>query len=60
MLLAQPLIYLTLGLCWGLTAFGRIVSMLSDNGNTIYNWIWLLLELVLAGLALGYALGFVP
>ena len=60
MLLAQPLIYLTLGLCWGLTAFGRIVSMLSDNGNTIYNWIWLLVELVLAGLALGYALGFVP
>lgn len=58
-LLAQPLIYLTLGLCWALTAFGRIVSMLSDNGNTIYNWFWLLLETVLAAVVLGYALGFV-
>lgn len=59
-LLAQPLIYLTLGACWALAAFGRIVSMLSDNGNTIVNWIWLALETVLAGLVLAFALGFVP
>lgn len=58
-LLAQPLLYLALGLCWGLTAFGRIISMLSDNGNGIYNWLSLVLEIALAALALGYALGLV-
>lgn len=58
-LLAQPLVYLTLGICWALTAFGRIVSMLSDNGNTVYNWAWLAAETVLAALALAFALGLV-
>jgi len=58
-LLAQPLLYLTLGLCWALTAFGRIISMLSDDGNTIYNWMWLAIEIALAALAMSFALGFV-
>lgn len=58
-LLAQPLIYLTLGLCWALTAFGRIISMLSDDGNTLSNWLWLALEIALAALVLSFALGFV-
>ena len=59
-LLAQPLIYLTLGACWALTAFGRIVSMLSDDGNTVLNWFRLVVEIVLAGLVLAFARGFVP
>lgn len=58
-LLAQPLLYLALGLCWGLTAFGRIISMLSDDGNTVHNWIWLAVEIVLAVLVLGFAVGFI-
>lgn len=58
-LLAQPLLYLTLGLCWGLAAFGRIISVLSDNGNTAWNWLRLVIEAALAALALSYALGFV-
>jgi hypothetical protein len=58
-LLAQPLLYLALGLSWGFTAFGRLVSILSDRGNTIYNWISLIVELVLAALPLAFALGFV-
>lgn len=58
-LLAQPLLYLTLGACWALTAFGRIISMLSDNGNTLVNWLWLAAEIALAALALSFALGFV-
>ncbi len=58
-LLAQPLLYLALGACWALAAFGRMVSMLSDGGNTPYNWFVLLIQLVLAGLALSFALGFV-
>lgn len=60
LLLAQPFIYMTLGLSWLFTAFGRIVSMLSDRGNTLYNWVSLVLELVLALLALVFALGLVP
>ena len=58
-LLAQPLLYLALGMCWALTAFGRIISMLSDRGNTIFNWLWLAIEIVLAALALGFAVGFI-
>jgi hypothetical protein len=58
-LLAQPLLYLALGLSWGFTAFGRLVSILSDRGNTVYNWISLVIELVLAALPLAFALGFV-
>lgn len=58
-LLAQPLLYLTLGLCWALTAFGRIVSMLSDGGNTLANWIWLVVEVALAAMVLAFAIGFV-
>jgi hypothetical protein len=59
-LLAQPLLYLALGFAWGFAAFGRIISMLSDRGNTLYNWAWLVVELVLAALPLAFALGFVP
>ena len=58
-LFAQPLVYLALGLCWATAAFGRFVSMLSDRGNTLYNWVRLLLEAVLGGLALVFALGLV-
>jgi hypothetical protein len=60
LLLAQPFIYMTLGLSWLFTAFGRLVSMLSDRGNTFYNWVSLVLELVLALLPLGFAFGLVP
>ncbi|MHB2267744.1 AGROH133_08824 family phage infection protein [Aliihoeflea sp. PC F10.4] len=57
-LLAQPLLYLTLGACWALTAFGRVVSMLSDRGNTPYNWVALIVEIVLGALPMAFALGF--
>lgn len=56
-LLAQPLVYIALGLAWLFTAFGRLVSMMSDRGNTLYNWISFLIELVLALLPLGFAFG---
>ena len=58
-LFAQPLIYLALGLCWAVAAFGRFVSMLSDGGNTPYNWLRLILEGGLGALALVFALGLV-
>lgn len=49
-LLADFHLYLMIGLGWLLSAFGRIISMLSDNANNMYNWISLILELVLAGM----------
>jgi uncharacterized membrane protein HdeD (DUF308 family) len=57
LLLAQPFIYMTLGVCWLLAAFGRVVSMLSDRGNTVYNWAWVIVELVAGALPLGFSLG---
>lgn len=48
---------LALGLCWLMTAFGRMVSMLSDNANNLYNWISLIVELMLAALPLSVAFG---
>ena len=59
LLLAQPLLYMALGFSWLFTAFGRIVSMMSDQGNRLSNWLWLVVDLALAGLALAFSLGFV-
>ena len=50
---------LALGLCWLMTAFGRMVSMLSDDANNVYNWISLCVELMLAALPLSVAFGLV-
>ncbi|MDH6231541.1 uncharacterized membrane protein HdeD (DUF308 family) [Mesorhizobium soli] len=58
-LLAQPLLYMALGFSWLLTAFGRMISMLSDHGNKLYNWVWLLVALVLGALPLAFAFGLV-
>lgn len=55
----QPLLYLALGAAWIATAFGRLVSMLSDKGLTVVNWLFIVVELALAAAALAYGLGFV-
>ena len=59
-LFAQPVLWIALGVSWGFTAFGRLISMLSDNGNTLFNWISVIIEAGLAAMPLAYALGFVP
>ena len=59
LLLAQPFLYVALGLSWALTAFGRVVSMLSDGGNRLYNWVALGVEILLAAGALLFAFGFI-
>ncbi len=59
LLFAQPLIYLALGAGWAFTAFGRIVSILSDRGVTGYNIVSVAIGVVLAALPLLYGLGFV-
>ena len=60
LLFAQPFLYMALGFSWTFTAFGRIVSMLSDRANTVLNWFWFVLELLLAALPIGFAFGFLP
>lgn len=59
-LFAQPMLYIALGVSWALTVFGRIVSMMSDKGNTLYNWVSVAVEIVLAALPLAFAFGLVP
>jgi hypothetical protein len=59
-LLAQPLLYMALGFGWAFTAFGRLVSMLSDKGVTLYNICAFVVEIVLVGLPLAFAFGFLP
>jgi len=56
----QPFLYMALGASWGFTAFGRIISMMSDAGNTPYNWVALVLEIALAVMPLAFVFGFVP
>ncbi len=58
-LFAQPLLWVTLGICWGFTAFGRLISMLTDRGNTVYNWISIIIEISLALMPLAFAYGYV-
>ncbi|MBC7280831.1 DUF4345 family protein [Hoeflea sp.] len=59
LLFAQPLIYLALGTGWAFTAFGRIVSVVSDRGLTGYNLVSVAIEAILAALPLLYGLGLV-
>lgn len=59
-LLAQPLLYMALGASWAFTAFGRLIAMMSDDANTPYHWVAILLDVALAALPLAFAFGFVP
>jgi cytochrome c biogenesis protein CcdA len=58
-LLAQSPLWIALGVSWGFTAFGRLISMLSDDGNTLFNWISVAMEAALALMPLAYALKFI-
>ena len=55
----QPFMQMTLGAGWIFVAFGRLVSILSDDASTFGNWLWLLVNLVVAGACLGPAFGLV-
>lgn len=58
-LFAQPLLYLALGAGWAFTAFGRIISMLSDRGATPYNFVSVVIEALLAAAPVLYGLGMI-
>ena len=55
----QPLLYLALGGGWAFTAFGRIISMMSDRGVTFYNLVSVVIEVLLAAGPLLYGLGWI-
>ncbi|MDY8110096.1 DUF4345 domain-containing protein [Fulvimarina sp. 2208YS6-2-32] len=55
----QMFIQLCLGAGWLMSGFGRFVSILSDDGASLLNWVILLVMLALAGAALAPALGFI-
>lgn len=59
LLFAQPFLWIALGACWAFTVFGRLISMLSDRGNTVYNWFMVIIEMALAAAPLAFAFGFI-
>lgn len=58
-LFAQPFLYVALGVAWALDAFGRAISIMSDDGNTLYGWTLLVFALVMAILPLAFAIGLI-
>lgn len=58
-LMAQFFLWFALGVCWAIAAFGRIISILSDGGNTPFNWIAFLVDVLLAAGPLLYVFGFI-
>lgn len=59
LMVGQDWTYLALGAAFALAAFGRILSMLSDSGNTVVNWLYLIVQIVLSALPLAYVFGFI-
>lgn len=59
MMFDQPFVQLCLGAGWLMSAFGRLVSILSDSGATALNLLILLVMLVQAGLTLLPAFGMI-
>jgi len=59
LLLAQPMVYLAFGAAFGLSVFGGILSMLSDGGATMRNFLLLVVHFLLSALALSYVFGLV-
>lgn len=57
LMLAQPTLYLAFGAAMALAAFGRILSIMSDRGNTLRNFLLLIVEILLAALPLFYVFG---
>ncbi|WP_026615527.1 hypothetical protein [Ensifer aridi] len=58
-MLAQTWVYLAVGAAFALAAFGRMLSMMSDNGVTLFNWAALAVQLALAILPLAYVFGLI-
>ncbi|MGF0539600.1 DUF4345 domain-containing protein [Agrobacterium sp. ES01] len=53
-LLAQDLIYLTIGAAFAMAAFARILSIMSDSANSWRNLLLLIAQVILAAFPLVY------
>ncbi|AGS23678.1 hypothetical protein [Rhizobium etli] len=58
-LLAQNWIYMALGASFSIATFARLVSILSDKGSNLVNYLLLVVQIVLAALPLLYVFGFI-
>ncbi|MBB4191313.1 uncharacterized membrane protein HdeD (DUF308 family) [Rhizobium aethiopicum] len=58
-MLAQTTIYMAFGACFAMAAFARIISILSDKGSNLVNYLLLVVQIVLAALPLLYVFGFI-
>ncbi|MNL77300.1 hypothetical protein D3C87_2034480 [compost metagenome] len=52
------MVYLAFGGAVGLAAFGRLLSIMSDRGSVMGNILFLIVQICVAGLPLGYVFGF--
>lgn len=59
-LFAQPLVYMALGVGWGLAVVGRLLSLIFDRALTPRNCMHLLICAVLSALPLIYVFGIIP
>jgi hypothetical protein len=59
LLLAQPMVYLAFGAAFGLSVFGGILSIVSDGGATMRNFVLLVVHVLLSAIALSYVFGLV-
>ncbi|TBY41536.1 DUF4345 domain-containing protein, partial [Rhizobium leguminosarum bv. viciae] len=57
-MLAQDWIYMALGASFAMAAFARIISILSDKGSSLVNYLLLVVQIALAALPLLYVFGF--
>jgi hypothetical protein len=57
LLLAQPSVYFAFGAAVGLSAFARVLSIMSDHGRTWRSLLLLVVQVVIASLSLAYVFG---
>lgn len=57
LLLGQPTVYLAFGAAVALSAFARVLSIMSDQGSTWRNLLLLVVQAVIASLTLAYVFG---
>lgn len=48
LIFTQPFLWLALGIAWGFTLFGRLISIMSDKNASLYNWTAAVIEFLLA------------
>ncbi len=58
-LVAQPFVYFALGAAFSVAVFGRLLSILSDRGASLRNYLLVVVQTLLAFLPLAYFFGYI-